>query len=857
MKDFVLDTNVILHDSRAIFLFEENNVLIPMTVVEELDTFKKEMNELGRNARFFSKTIDELRAQGSVAEGVLVNTKGGMLRVVMCNAEMLTHLPPEMDHNLPDNRILAVALHNQTHSENKTVLVSKDTNMRIKADALALPAENYENDKVDVEDLYTGILYLDAEDEIPPSEYLLPNQYVVVRDPATGVITKEGRYDQGLGEIVPLREDLASWGLEPANDEQRYLMDLLLNDDIKLVTVSGIAGTGKTVSTLACALRKVTDEFVYRKLLVSRPVMPMGKDIGFLPGPQPLDAKILTPAGWTTMGELKIGSRVITAEGTTAQVLGIYPKGKKAVYKVSTTEGTSAECCEDHLWLTTTSENRKRKKPGSVKSTKQLQQSLLNKFGKLNHHLPRVKEVTYDALELPLAPYTLGVLLGDGSICESISFASKDSDIIERVRSEVEGLNCSITHKDDPDNIQYYIKSNLPNNKPAQLIEIVDGDSGEVTTYRSIGDALEELEIKRGALHHRCLKNMEIDGKSYRFVDSYLRWSNPVKDILHKLGVLGHKAYTKFIPEIYLYRSSISDRIALLQGLMDTDGCVKTNGEATFCTTSAQLASDITTLVRSLGGRAVPRTRNRIGKESVLNGRTVTTRVVSYEFNISLPARINPFHLHRKAERFKCAYMHGIGITDIEYVGEKEVQCILIDHPDHLYVTDSFLVTHNTIDEKLSPYIQPIRDNVEFLVSGSTPNVKLAGKKRGKKSKDEEEKEVGLLGNGYSELEAAGIMEIEPLLYIRGRSIPNVILMVDEAQNLTPHEVKTIVTRAGKGTKVIFTGDHFQIDTPYLDSESNGLSYLIEKFKSQKIAGHITLTKGERSELAEIATQIL
>ena len=161
------------------------------------------------------------------------------------------------------------------------------------------------------------------------------------------------------------------------------------------------------------------------------------------------------------------------------------------------------------------------------------------------------------------------------------------------------------------------------------------------------------------------------------------------------------------------------------------------------------------------------------------------------------------------------------------------------------------------IGEKLSPYIQPIRDNVEFLVSGSAPSVKLAGKKRGRKSKDEEEKEVGLLGNGYSELEAAGIMEIEPLLYIRGRSIPNVVMIVDEAQSLSPHEVKTIITRAGKGTKLIFTGDIEQIDAPYLDASSNGLTYIIDRFKDQGIAGHITLTKGERSELAEIATQIL
>ena len=253
MKDYVLDTNIILHDAQSIFKFEENNIIIPMTVIEELDTFKKDMSELGRNARVFSKNIDELRSQGSLAEGVLVNTKGGILRVAILTSEVIANLPHEMNPSIPDNQILAVTLHNAHHSENKTILVSNDTNMRLKADALGLAAERYNNDKVDVETLYSGVLYVDKEDHIPAQEYLFPNQYIVVRDARTGVITKEGRYDKGLGEITPLREDLTSWGLSPANDEQRYLMDLLLNDDIKLVTVSGKAGCGKTLCGLACA----------------------------------------------------------------------------------------------------------------------------------------------------------------------------------------------------------------------------------------------------------------------------------------------------------------------------------------------------------------------------------------------------------------------------------------------------------------------------------------------------------------------------------------------------------------------------------------------------------------------------
>jgi PhoH-like ATPase len=141
------------------------------------------------------------------------------------------------------------------------------------------------------------------------------------------------------------------------------------------------------------------------------------------------------------------------------------------------------------------------------------------------------------------------------------------------------------------------------------------------------------------------------------------------------------------------------------------------------------------------------------------------------------------------------------------------------------------------IEEKLTPWMQPIFDNVELLISGHE------SEKRHSK--------------GYKELMAMGLLDIEPLTYIRGRSIPNQYLIVDEAQNLTPHEIKTIVTRVGEGTKIILTGDPYQIDNPYVDASSNGLTFLVEKFKGQRIAAHVTLTKGERSELAELAANLL
>ena len=175
-------------------------------------------------------------------------------------------------------------------------------------------------------------------------------------------------------------------------------------------------------------------------------------------------------------------------------------------------------------------------------------------------------------------------------------------------------------------------------------------------------------------------------------------------------------------------------------------------------------------------------------------------------------------------------------------VEEKEVKVEVVEDAPVWKDASEFLgavvkASKGDIDEKLSPWMQPIFDNVELL---------LGAVEEGSKRK-----------RGYKELVDLGLLEIEPLTYIRGRSIPKQYMIVDEAQNLTPHEIKTIVTRAGEGTKIILTGDPYQIDNPYIDSSSNGLTYVVEKFKGEDISGHVTLDKGERSPLAELAANLL
>lgn len=437
-KVFVLDTNVLLHDPKAIFAFEDNDVVIPIVVIEELDKFKKAIDEIGRNARMVSRILDEFRQKGKLSQGVALNG-GGNLRVEL-NHQSPEYLPHELIATKADNRILATALNLKNDDHLPVILVTKDTNLRIKADAVGLHAEDFESETITIDELYSGETELNVDpatiDEFyskgewhPQDPKPYPNQFVLLKNSANPSQTALARYHQQKQALVPITGSKHGvWGVTARNKQQQFALDLLLNDDIRLVTLVGKAGTGKTLLALAAGLEKTIETRTFLRLVVSRPVFPMGKDIGFLPG---------------------------------------------------------------------------------------------------------------------------------------------------------------------------------------------------------------------------------------------------------------------------------------------------------------------------------------------------------------------------------------------------------------------------DIEEKLKPWMQPIRDNLDFLVgSPGTP-----GRMKGKKD--------------LQSLFDLGMIEVEPLTYIRGRSMPNQYLIVDEAQNLTPHEIKTIITRAGEGTKIVLTGDPYQIDNPYIDSSSNGLSYVVERFKEEAISGHITMIKGERSDLAELAATLL
>ncbi|MEM1241901.1 MAG: PhoH family protein [Cyanobacteria bacterium P01_H01_bin.26] len=294
-KTFVLDTNVLLHDPKAIYRFEENDVILPIAIVEELDRFKKSLDETGRNARQVSRTLDKLRRQGSLTDGIFLDGDG-TLKVSLCHQETLLSLPLELEGDKADNEILAVALEHKNSCECPVVLISKDANLRIKADTLGLAAEDYETDKIDIDDLYsgTGERLVDAEQltqlfrggTLELEGKLYPNQALTLVDVNNPAHTALATVDSASGQVVPLpKVPYAGISqIHPRNREQKFALGLLLNDSIPLVTLVGKAGTGKTLLAIAAGLQKVAEERIYSRLLISRPVVPMGRDIGYLPG---------------------------------------------------------------------------------------------------------------------------------------------------------------------------------------------------------------------------------------------------------------------------------------------------------------------------------------------------------------------------------------------------------------------------------------------------------------------------------------------------------------------------------------------------------------------------------------------
>ncbi|MDQ6777779.1 MAG: PhoH family protein [Actinomycetota bacterium] len=526
----------------------------------------------------------------------------------------------------------------------------------------------------------------------------------------------------------------------PKTINQKHYVDSIRNNTITFGI--GPAGTGKTFLAVALAAAAVSRREVNR-IILTRPAVEAGERLGFLPGDlmakvdpylrplfdalhdmlepervsqhlergvievaplafmrgraQPLSSGVLTPSGFRPIGSLRIGDLVTGSNGHPTAVLGVYPQGRKPVFRLRTQDGASTLCCAEHLWHVFTPEDLRRRKPGRVVET----QEMLGRLRRAHQHrfaLPILSApAEFPEGDVPLDPYALGLLLGDGCLTTTATpaFATADPELAMALEASLDGIEL----------------------KPKGAVDYV----------------LRHVEGHRGGVIV----------------------TNPVTTALRELGLAGTRSHTKFVPEAYLHNSA-AVRVALLQGLLDSDGGPVTGESASvptplarrtcriqYTTCSEQLCDDVAYLVRSLGGIAYSRKRAALGrKPGLARGRPVAHRHDAFVMDVRLPAGAEPFRLRRKQDLYDRS---GGGrpmrfVDAIEPVGEMETVCIQVAAADSLYVTDDYLVTHNTLNDSF--------------------------------------------------------------------------IILDEAQNTSPEQMKMFLTRLGFNSRMVVTGDITQIDLP-------------------------------------------
>jgi phosphate starvation-inducible protein PhoH len=520
---------------------------------------------------------------------------------------------------------------------------------------------------------------------------------------------------------------------------------------------------------------------------------------------QPLHSKIKIPNGWTTMNDIKVGDKVSTPNGGTANVIGIYPQGKKEIYTITFTDGRTAECCKEHLWEVFYPDNwGDNSKILSLDDIIKLQ----NKFRK-KLQVRLINHENIDDINLPIDPYLLGCLLGDGniSIKGRISFSSSDVTIVEKLNKIIP--DGEFIHKS---NYDYVFKS---------------GGKGSGNKLNKFGSRL--------------------------------------RDELSNLNLFGTKSNNKFIPEIYL-NSSKEQKIKMLQGLLDTDGYAdKKNNGLYFTSVSKIMAEQVQYLVRSIGGTAkiTSKTPSFTYKGIKKYGQ------VAYDVKIDYNCKTDLVSLDRKKQCLKNngQYIKNnrIGISKIEYTSIAEAQCIMIDSPDHLYITDNFVVTHNTLLAVLRA-IKALREQEISKIILTRPAVSvdekhgfLPGDLNAKMEPwtrpifDVFEEYYGL--QETKRMLDEGTIEIAPLGFMRGRTFKYSYIIADEMQNATPDQTKMLLTRIGDGSSMVITGDLKQHDRGF---DKNGLKDFLERLAKNNTCSMAVCTfRREHIERDPLVAEVL
>ncbi len=514
-------------------------------------------------------------------------------------------------------------------------------------------------------------------------------------------------------------------------NQKRYVEAI---DKHTIVFGVGPAGTGKTYLAMAKAVQALQAKQVNR-IILTRPAVEAGERLGFLPGTlfdkidpylrplydalhdmldpesipklmaagtievaplaymrgraMPVDTPVMTPEGTRPIGELEVGDLVIGSDGRPTPVLAVYPQGRKPVFRLRTQDGASTRACGEHLWFVTTPADRRRGRAGRVVQTSDMVGNLRTAHAR-TFELPVVSPVEFAPSEVPMDPYALGLLLGDGCLTTSTtpSFSTRDPELAQALEAALPQIEL----------------------RPAS---------------RAGDDVLRHQGYHRGGL----------------------LTENPVTGVLRELQLAGTRSTTKFIPPAYLV-NSVAVRLALLQGLLDTDGGPVTQDGRTcriqYTTCSDQLRDDVVWLVRSLGGVAYVRTRPAEGRRPGLaGGRPVEHRSDAHVLDIRLPQGMAPFRLARKAALYDAT---GGGrpmrfVDSIEPAGEAECVCISVGAQDSLYVTEDFLVTHNTLNdafiildeaqnttaEQMKMFLTRLGFGSRIVVTGDVTQVDLPG----------------------------------------------------------------------------------------------------------------------------------
>ena len=515
---------------------------------------------------------------------------------------------------------------------------------------------------------------------------------------------------------------------------------------------------------------------------------------------QPLTSPILTPDGWVTMADIEIGDKVISVDGNSTIVTGTYPQGIKDIWELTFSDGTKTECCSEHLWHTQTEKDRNNRKwsktingkrsrykseeKGSVKSTLEIVDTLYTKRGRINHTIPIAEPINFNEQDVEIDPYVMGALLGDGCFRGYVGFSSADEEILNTISESIDD-DMELTYRDEYD---YVIVKSIKNKKQNKYV-------------------------------------------------SYLK----------KLDLFNKKSTEKHIPKCYLF-NSIENRIKLLNGLMDTDGTISKDGTfVSFCSTSIELINGVKELVQSLGGIATDHTP----KKYTYNGEKKIVKT-AYTLTLKMNPNINPFSLKRKFDLVipKTKYKPTRYIVAAKLIGKKEAKCISVDNPSHLYVTNDYIVTHNTFiacgqalkllkkDDKFTKII--------LVKSVTVLEGEDIGYLKGDISTKMEPVMISFLDNFHKIIGEDNtkrmldmkMIEVLPLAYIRGRSIDNAIIIVDEAQNISLKNMRSTMTRIGEYSKMIITGDSKQIDMK--NRRLSSLDTVVKMFNEKTGVGTMT-----------------